>query len=170
MALTKEKKQKIVEELSQNIDNQKIIIFTSFKGVKNKDLSVLRKELKPFLSNLTVAKKTLMKLSFEKKGLNVDYDALKDEAAVIFGFKDEIAPAKTVFEFSKKNPEIRIIGGVLGGSFRSAEDIIELAKIPSREELLTRLVGTIQSPISGFANALQGNIKGLINVLSKVKI
>ncbi len=169
MALTKERKKEIIKELDQKMDDQKVVIFTGFKGSKNKDLSELRRELKGFDSSLTVAKKTLMKLVFEKKGLEVDYGKLEGEVAVVFGFQDEIMPAKTLLNFSKKNPNIKIIGGILEGDFKNSEEIINLAKLPSREEILARLVGTVQSPMTGFVSVLEGNIKGLINVLSKIK-
>ncbi len=169
MALKKEKKQQIIQDLSQNIDNQKIMIFTGFKGIKNKDLLDLRNSLKSASANLVVAKKTLMQLSFDRKKINIDKEVLKNEAAVIFGFQDQIEPARIIFDFSKKNPELKIIGGVLDNVFREAEDIIELAKIPSKQELLAKFVGTIQAPVTGFASVLQGNIKGLLTVLSKIK-
>ncbi len=169
MALTKEKKQKTVEALEQKIDDQKIMIFAGFKNIKNKDLLGLRKDLKLKSSGLMVAKKTLANLAFKKKKLEIDTDVFEGETAIVFGFEDEITPAKTTFDFSKNNPSFKILGGFLEGKFRSSADITELAKLPSREEILGRFVGAINSPVSSFVGVLNGNIKGLITVLSKIK-
>ncbi len=169
MALTKEKKQKTIEVLEQKIDEQKIMIFAEFKNIKNKDLLGLRKDLKLKSSGLMIAKKTLANLAFKKKKLEIDTDVFEGETAIVFGFEDEITSAKTTFDFSKNNPNFKILGGFLEGEFRSSADIIELAKIPSREEILGRFVGAINSPVSGFVGVLNGNVKGLITVLSKIK-
>jgi large subunit ribosomal protein L10 len=169
MALTKERKKEIIDSLEQKCNDQKVMIFAGFKGSKNKDLLELRRELKSNDSCLMVAKKTLMKIAFSKNKFNLDYDKLDGEIAVVFGFQDEVIPAKTIFNFSKKNKTINIIGGVLDGEFKESADIIELAKLPSKQEILAKLVGTIQAPVSGFANVLQGNIKGLVYLLSNIK-
>ncbi len=169
MALTKERKKEIIDNLDQKVNDQKVMVFAGFKGSKNKDLLELRRELKNNDSSLVVAKKTLMKIAFDKNKLNLDYDKLEGEIAVVFGFKDEVVPAKTIFNFSKKNQTVNIMGGFLNGEFKDSKDIIELAKLPSKQEILSRLVGTIQAPVSGFANVLQGNIKGLVYLLSNIK-
>ncbi len=169
MALTKQKKEKVVKDLDQKINDQKVIVFTNFKGLKNKDLLQLRKDLKESESSLMVTKKTLMKIAFDKNKLNIDYDKLEGEIAVVFGFQDQVMPAKTIFNFSKKNSAVKIAGGILEGEFKTNLDIIELAKLPSREEILAKFVGTVQAPISGFTNVLQGNIKGLVYLLSNIK-
>ena len=84
--------------------------------------------------------------------------------------KDEISPTKTIFQFSRIDPNLKILGGFLENKFVEAEKIIELAKLPTREELLARLVGSISAPISNFVNVLKANIKGLIFVLKQIKI
>ncbi len=169
MALTKQKKKEVIKDLDQKIKDQKIIIFTSFKGLKNKNLLELRKELKNNDSSLMVVKKTLMKMAFDKNNLNIENNQLEGEIAVVFGYQDQIIPAKTIFNFSKKNPTLKIVGGLLEGEFKSASEISELAKLPSREEILAKFVGTVQAPISGFVNVLQGNVKGLLQVLTQIK-
>lgn len=168
MPLNKEQKKKIIEELEEKIDKQKIVIFADFTGIKVKDLTDLRKKLRKADSELRVAKKTLTKIAFEKKGLEIDTKKLQGEIALIFGYKEQILPAKTVYQFALANTNLKISGGFLENKYREAEYIIELAKLPSREELLAKLVGSISSPISGLINVLQGNIKGLINILTNL--
>ncbi len=173
MALTKAQKQKIIEDLREKIERQKAMIFVDFCGLKVKDLSELRKKLKAVDGQFKVIKKTFLKLTFKEKKLEIGEKNLEGEIALIFGFKDEILPAKTAYQFSQENPNLKILGGFIEsqkGEFLNTEQIIELAKLPTKEELLARLVGSISAPVSNFRNVLQGNIKGLICVLAKAKI
>lgn len=169
MALTKEKKEKIIEEIKEKFIKQKIMIFADFTGLKVKDLSDLRKKLKREGNEIKVAKKTLFGLVLKNAGLEVDFKKMKGEIAAIFGYKNEISPAKMAYQFGLANANLKILGGILERNFVGAEKINELAQLPTEEELLARLVGSIAAPISNFVNVLQGNIKGLINVLAKVK-
>jgi large subunit ribosomal protein L10 len=171
MALTKVQKQKIIEELKEKIDRQKLIIFFDFTGLKVKDLSNLRKKLKKENAELKVAKKTLMAIAFKKLNESIakNIKKLGGEIALVFGYQDIISPAKTLWQLSKDFPNLKILAGFVENEFKTADEIITLAQLPTREELLAKLVGSIASPISGFVNVLQGNIKGLINVLAKVK-
>lgn len=169
MPLTKEQKQKIVEELKEKIDRQKSMVFVAIEGLKAVDIFDLRKKLGEENCQLQVIKKTLADIAFKKEKLEFDIKALEGQFALVFGFGDEISPAKTAYQFSLGNENLKILGGFFEDKFRSAEEIIALAKIPSKQELFAKVVGSISSPISGFVNVLQGNIKGLINVLTKAK-
>ena len=73
------------------------------------------------------------------------------------------------YNFSLKNENLKILGGFLENQLRNMEEIIILAKIPSKQELLAKFIGSIKAPMSGFVNVLQGNIKGLVYVLSQIK-
>lgn len=169
MALTKAQKQKIVEDLKEKIARQKTMIFVDFTGLKVKDLSNLRKKLRAVDSELKVAKKTLLGLVFKKAGLEIEAKKIKGEIALVLGYNDGLSPAKIIYQFSQENPNLKILGGFFEKKFREAEEIITLAQLPAREELLAKLVGTISAPVSNLVNVLQGNIKGLIYVLTKVK-
>jgi len=169
MALTREQKRKIIEDLKEKIAKQKAMIFVDFAGLKVKDLSSLRKRIKAAGNELKIAKKTLLGLIFKKAGIEIETKKLKGEIAVVFGYSDEISPAKIIWQFSQGNPNLKILGGFFEKKFREAQDIVSLAQLPSKEELLAKLVGSISAPISNFINVLQGNIKGLIAVLAKAK-
>ncbi len=169
MALTKEQKKNIVEKLKQNIDKQKAMVFVAIEGLKAAELFDLRKSLKQEDCLLSVAKKTLLDIAFKQSKMEFNTEALQGQLALIFGFKDEIIAAKTAYEFSLKNKNLKILGGFFENKVRDAEGIITLAKIPSKQELLAKVVASISSPISGFANALQGNIRNLVYVLSGIK-
>jgi len=168
MPLTKEQKKVIVDKLKDNIDRQKSIVFVDIAGLKADDLYSLRNELKEAGCSIIVAKKTLINLAFSDKEIPFDR-GIKGEIALVFGFEDEVVPAKTAYEFGKNNENLKILGGVLENKLRESVDIITLAKIPSRNELLAKVVGSLKAPISGLVNVLSGNMRDLVYVLSNIK-
>jgi large subunit ribosomal protein L10 len=173
MAKTKEQKKEIIEKLKDNLDKEKSMVFIDYRGLKAKDMFSLREELKKQDNLLFVVKKTLMGLVFKEKGIEVKDENLQGQTAIVFGLEDEITPIKSVYDFSRKFEGLKILGGSVGAvqnyEFLETDKMIELAKLPTRDQLLAKLVGTISAPVSGFASVLQGNIRGLVCVLSKIK-
>lgn len=158
MALTKKQKQEIIDDLKEMLSRQKAIILVGITGLKVKDISQLRKKLKAIDGNLKVVKKTLIELAFKESKLEFDKDKFKEEIALVWGFKDEILPAKTVYQFSRENEKLKILGGYLEGNFKEAEEIITLAQIPTREELIAKLIFATRFPLFGFYDALQRSL------------
>jgi len=169
MALTKEQKQKVLDDLKEKIAKQKAMVLVGITGLKVKDIADLRRKLKVADGNLKVAKKTLIERALKQNKLDFDKKDYQEELALVFSFKDEILPAKTVYDFSETNPELKILGGFFEGEFLESEKVIELAKLPTKEQLLARLVGSISAPMSNLVSVLEANIKGLITVLAKAK-
>lgn len=169
MALTKQQKQKTIDDLKDKVARQKSIVFTDFTGLKVKDLSDLRKKLKATDSELKIAKKTLMRIVLKKAKIEITEKDLPGEVALVFGYKDEISVAKTVHQFAETNPNLKILGGFFGNKIRIKEEIVALAQLPGKEQLLAKIVGSVQAPISNLVYSLQFNLKGLINVLAKAK-
>lgn len=175
MPKTKSQKQKIIEGLTENFQKQKSTVLVDFSGCDSKFLFKLRDELGKSNCLLKVVKKTLLKKALETltmKDISEKIDEIKLQLALVFGFGDEVIPAKICYQFSKENENLIILGGIIKNQkyeFLNAEDIIVLAQLPSREELIARLMGSLASPISGFINTLKGNLKGLIYALSAIK-
>lgn len=169
MALNKSQKRKIIDDLKEKVEKQKILFFVDLKGLKVKDLSNLKKRLKKVDSQIKVSKKTLLKIALKEKKIDLDTQKLEGEIASVFGFKDEIMPAKTAYQFSLENKNLRMLGGYFEGKFVGAEEIITLAQLPTKDELLGRLVGSISAPVSNFVHVLDANIKGLLYALSAIK-
>lgn len=169
MPLTKDQKKKILENLREKVNKQRIMLFVSVSGVKVKDLFDLRKRLKKVESQITVVKKTLARIIFKEKGVDIDSKKIPGEAAIVFGFEDEVSPAKVVYELSQINQNIKFLGGFFANKLCGPEEMIALAQIPPKNELLGRLVGSIASPLSGLENVLQGNLRKLVFVLSQIK-
>ena len=169
MALNKIQKQKILDDLRDKIAKQKAIVLVGITGLKVKDISQLRKKLKAIEGNIKVFKKTLAEIVFKENKMEFDKRGYKEEVALVFGFKDEISPVKTVYQFSRGNDKLKILGGFLENKFKAKEEMIILAQLPAREELLAKLVGSLNASVSGLVNVLKGNIKGLTYILSSIK-
>jgi large subunit ribosomal protein L10 len=169
MAQSKEQKKKIVDKLKKNIDEQKSMVFVAIDSLKTKELSDFRKRLKEKECLVAVVKKTLMGLAFKAKKIEIEKDKLKGELALVFGFGDEISPAKISYKFSSENKNLKILGGYFENRFMGKEETVALAQIPSREELYQKVVGSIFAPVSSFVNVLQGNIRNLVYVLNAIK-
>jgi len=169
MPLTKEKKKKIIEDLKEKIDKQKSMVFVSIANLKAKELIDLRDKLKEKDCLLFVVKKTLLKIASQEKKLLINVKELEGELALVFGLGNEISAARIAYQFSLEHEKLKILGGIFKNEFIDKEKVIELAQISSGEELLAKLIGSISSPMSGFINALEGNIKGLIYILRQVK-
>jgi len=169
MAQTKEQKQKKLNDLKKNIDEQKSMVFVAYDGLKASDMFDLRKRLKEEGCRLVVGKKTLFNLALKDGKIDFDSKGLQGQVGFIFGSEDEISPAKISHKFSKENENLKILGGFFENNIITKEMVLTLAQIPSREELLSKVVGSISSPVSGFVNVLQGNLRNLVYALSAIK-
>ena len=167
--LTKQQKQQLIEELADKLKRQKGLVFTDFRGLKVGEIEDLRKELKETGIEYKVAKKTLIKLALEKAKKKIDISQFKDSVALAFGFQDFITPAKIISKFAKEHKDLEILGGLMDDEFLTVDGVKELAKIPSRDELLAKFVGSLKSPIEGFINVLEGNIRNLLLIFKQIK-
>jgi len=159
VALTKAKKQDIINDLKQKVEKQKAIVFAAITGLKVKDLSALRKQMRGKDCELKVAKKTLVAKVFQGKKINFDAKKLEGEVALGFGYKDEISPFKTLYDFAKDHENLKILGGIMGAEILEKGRAIEFGQMPTRDELLVRLM----------VNVLRGNLRNLVYALSQIK-
>lgn len=176
MPKTKLQKQEILRDLDEKIKKAKSIIFTKFNRLKVKDNEALRQELKKDGSEYYVAKKTLIDLAFKNskiKDLNVK--EFEGRIAAVFGYEDEVAPAKIVAKYKKElkgedeDEKVEFLGGILENKYLTAEEVMSLASLPSKQELYAKIVGSINAPVSGFVNVLSGNLRNLVYVLKAIE-
>ncbi|TAK95406.1 50S ribosomal protein L10 [Patescibacteria group bacterium] len=166
--LTKDQKKKIVVELTEQVKKAKALVFVDYKGVSVKDISELKRELRKEGVLMKVTRKTLFDIALRESGIELSTKQMEGQVAMTVSEQDEVAPAKILAKFSKGNDKLKILGGVLEAKVLSAEDVKALAKLPSKDEMLAKLVGTINAPVSGFVNVLAGNLRGLVQVLKAV--
>lgn len=170
MPKTKGQKKAILNDLVEKVSKSKSIVFTKFAGLGVKDNEELRKELKKEGGEYLVTKKTLLSIALkENKIEDADIKGFDGQVAAVFGYEDEVSPAKIVDKYKKSlDGKVDFLGGILEGKYIAREGMIELAKLPSKQELYAKLVGSMNAPISGFVNALAGNLRGLVTVLKAV--
>jgi len=159
MPLTKTQKQKILTDLQEKVGKQKSIVFAAITGLKVKDLSSLRKLMRSKDCELKVAKKTLISKAFQSKKIAFDAKKLEGEVALGFGYKDEVLPFKTMHDFAKDHEHLKILGGIMGADILEKAKAIEFGQMPTRDELLVRLM----------VNVLRGNLRNLVYALSQIK-
>lgn len=165
--LTKSQKEEIIGRLKEAIDQNKILVMADFRGLTVQDLGTIKKEVKEIGGRLHVAKKTLLNIALQEKG--IDFDTRKFTGPLVFAFgPEETGVPKKLWSFSKKNDKLKIEGGILEGNVLSSDEVVVLAKLPSKEELLAKVVGTIQAPISGFVHVLSGTVGSIVNVIKAI--
>lgn len=168
MALSKSKKSEVIAEVSDLLSNSKLTVIAKYQGTSVKAMQSLRKAAKENGSTIKVFKNRLVIKALKDNPAFKDVDTaiLKDMLLYAFNAEDEVAPAQTLANFAKTNPSLEFVGGLNDqGQLVSADDVKVLASLPSKDQLRAMLVGTIAAPLSGFANVLSGNLRGMLNVL-----
>ena len=169
MAITKEKKVAIVDELTTLLQGSRLTVAAEYQGLTVSDMQTLRQAAEENGTSIKVTKNRLMKLAVSKIDSIKDADtsALKGQLVYAFNDEDEVAPAQVLATFAKKHPQLKFVGAISAdGTFIDAEDVKALAALPSKDQLRGMLVGTLAAPLSGFVNVMAGNVRGVLNVLT----
>lgn len=143
-----------VKALANEVKNAKLVLLTDYRGINVTDVTNLRKTLRGTNSEYKVIKNNITRRALNECGLEGLDEALVGPTAVILGKDDYLEPAKAIYEFTKKNDFYKIKAGIVEGKVMTAEEIITLAKLPSKETLLSMLAGALLANISKFAVAL----------------
>lgn len=150
MAITKQKKQEIVENLAQILKDNETVAFVNFHGLGVADTTEMRKVLSEEGVGYTVAKKSLVRLALDSNKVEGDVPALDGELAVAYGA--ETGPARGVYEFGKQHEgTLSLLGGIFEGRYVDATEMNEIAQIPSLQTLRGMFVNLINSPIQRLA-------------------
>lgn len=175
---TKKQKNEVVKDLSKKLPESDMVVFTSFSHEGEKGLSVakmreLKRNLKKIGAEYVVAKKNLIRLSVKQSHFEkmVDVDSFGGSVGLALSGKggDGISLSKNVYDFSKGNPVFKVLGAIFEHQYLDPSRFTVLAKLPSKEVLISRVVGMVQYPLTGLMNVLQGNIRNLVVVLSNIK-
>ncbi len=152
------KKQEQVNELAQELKEAKLVLLTDYRGINVTDVTKLRKDLREADAEYKVIKNNIVRRALEANGESALDEVLEGPVALVIGKEDYLAPSKVIYNFTKDHDFYKIKGGIVEGKVMTAEEIITLAKLPSRQELLAKLAG-----------ALLGNITKLAVALDQVK-
>lgn len=169
MALSKDKKAEVINEVSALLDTSKLTVIAKYSGTSVKSMQALRREAKDSHTTIAVVKNRLVKkaMGSNEKFANTDSSLLNGQLMYAFNPEDEVAAAQVIANFAKNEPQIEFVGGISSdGSLLSAQDVKALASLPGKDQLRAQLVGTIAAPLSGFVNVMSGNVRGVLNVLN----
>ena len=147
-------KKEEVSKLAERIKEAKLVLLTDYRGINVEDVTSLRTELRNINAEYKVIKNNITRRALEEAGITGLEEVLEGPTAVIMTNEDYLEPTKAIYKFSKDNDFYKIKGGVVEGKVLSAEEIITLAKLPSRQELLSMHAGSLLANISKFAVAL----------------
>ena len=156
MASEKVLNQKIkeVDELADKIKEAKVVLLTDYRGINVDDVTALRAKLRGTNTEYKVIKNNITKRAIEKCGFEGLEDKLLGPTAVILGYNDYLDASKIIYEFSKENEFYKIKGGIIDGKVVTTEEIVTLAKLPSKETLISMLAGALLGNLSKLAVAL----------------
>ena len=149
-----ELKQPIVQEISEMINGAQSVVVVDYRGLTDAEDTQLRKQLREAGVSYKVYKNTLVNRAVEGTEFESLRDSLEGPNAFAVSTEDATAPARVLAEFAKKAPNLEIKAGVVEGTFYDAEGMKAIASVPSREVLLSKLLGSIQSPITNLARVL----------------
>jgi large subunit ribosomal protein L10 len=154
-----------VDELAELLSQSTLVVLTDYRGLKVTDIRTLRGKLREQGITYRVAKNTLLELAADKAGKPALKSALVGPTAVAFGSDELAALAKTLGDFERTSRIMKVKAGLLGDRLLPAADVLSLATLPSRTELLSQVVAGIQAPVAGLVGVLGGLMGGLVGTL-----
>jgi large subunit ribosomal protein L10 len=166
MALTKDKKQAVVQEVVDLLNASKMTVVAKYEGTGVKAMQSLRRDAKQGGTTVKVVKNRLViqAIKGSDKLKEVETAPLQGMLLYAFNSDDEVAPAQSLHNFAKQNPSLQFVGAINAeGEFLDADSVKALAVLPSKNELIAQVVANLLSPVHDVTNALAGNLHGLLD-------
>ena len=149
-----DQKKNEVSVLAEKIKTAKLVLLADYRGVNVEDITSIRANLRKTNSEYKVIKNNITRRALKECGYEGLDELLEGPTAVLLGYEDYLEPSKVIYEYTKDHDFYKIKGGIIDGKIVSAEEIITLAKLPSREVLIGKLAGALLGTISKLAVAL----------------
>lgn len=162
-------KEVVVQTMAERLGRAKACVLTNFTGLKVEQMTDLRQKLRENNLEYVVVKNTLLQRASESVSAAIPADQLTGPNGLAIAFDDPVALAKTLVDFAKVNPKLELRAGVLEGKVISAAQVVELAKMPSREQLLSMLLGAMNGVPRNLVSVLAAVPRSLLNVLVAIK-
>lgn len=174
MANVRPEKQAAVASLKEQLSTAKGVVLTGYKGLTVAQDMKLRAKFREAGVSYHVVKNTMLRIAANETGLEGLDPVLNGTTAIAVSADDAVAPAKVIYDFIKENKlekteVLTIKAGVVEGKIVGVDEVKALASLPSREVLIAKLLGSMQAPISGMVNVLQGTIRNMVYVLDAIR-
>ncbi|MCF6158138.1 MAG: 50S ribosomal protein L10 [wastewater metagenome] len=167
--MANELKELIVKEMISKYQNKNNYLIVGYQGIKASEFDQLRSDLRKKEIHLDVVKNALMVIAFKQMGATGIVGLLNGPTAVVTGMEDPVVTAKEAVGWSKKISALTLRGGYVDGAVLSADEVNELAKLPTMPVLYTQIVTSMNAPIVGVVSAFNAVLRGLATVLQAVK-
>ena len=167
--MERSKKEKVISDLHGKLGRASAVILTDYKGLTVAEISGLRDLLAAEKIEYQVVKNTLMRLACEKTGVSVLEPLLKGTCAIAIAFEDPVTPARIIKKFCKGNEKLKVKAGSLGNRLINPDQIMALADLPPREELLSKMLGTLNAVPTGLVTVLSGVPRAFVGVLAAIQ-
>lgn len=168
MSKSRSQKTELLEKYKEILQNKEGYFLINSDKADTQTTTGLKIQLKDVGANIAIVKNSIFKVALQETEQPLNTQEFDGPTAIIYFDEDPTAPAKLIKEIQKKTTLFDARGGVYEGEFLTAEKVMQLAEIPSREILLGKLLGTMSAPVSGFMNAVTGNVRGLTMVLKGI--
>jgi len=167
--VNREQKTQEVKSLAEKVGKAKALIFAGYRGLKVSEITELRSRLRKGQSTFKVVKNRLMKRVFKDQGLEGLSDYFRDPTALATSDVDPVSPVKILVEFAKANAKLELKGGFMYGSVLTAKDLEAISRLPSREVLIAKALGSMQAPASNMVGVLAAIPRKLVYALNAIK-
>jgi len=172
MAISRSAKELAVEQLTSELGRIKLAVMTDYRGLTVAEAEELRGLLREQGMAYRVTKNTLLRIAAKQNEAlaSLDAAAFHGPMALAMSFEDEVAPARVIFQYAKKHDALQVVGAITGdGQLLTPDQVKALATLPSREQLLAQVVGTIAAPLTGMVGVMAGNVRSIINLLNALQ-
>jgi len=159
-------REKIVNELTDRYKDTENCVFLDFTGLNVETLSQFRQRLKENDFDIFIVKNSLLKLAMDKIGLPVNDDLFEKPTAVVAGGDDPIAICKFIMDWQKKAAKSKIKGGLLDKKLLTRRDVVDISRLPSKEVLLSQILGLFITPMTNIANLLNNTMTQFANLIN----
>ena len=163
MAKTRQQKKEQVAKLTEKLGRAKAVVFADYKGLNMKQLSDLRDKLREVNGEFTITKNTLLERALPSTNL-------EGPTATLFAYDDEISPIKILVKALKDVALGKVKSGIMGKDILDEAIILQLATLPTKNELRAKTVGVLITPLQGMVGVLQGNLRNLVYALNQIKL
>ena len=167
--MNRQEKAQIIERLREKAGRASIAVVTDFKGLSVEQVTGLRAKLREVGVDYQVVKNTLARIAVNETDCAVLADQFKENCAIALGYDEPVEMAKTLADFAKVTKKFELKFGCLEGKYLDADGIKELAKLPSKPELLSSMLGTMNAVPTNFVSLMANIPRGLLNCLNGIK-
>lgn len=167
---TLKKKEAVVDSIKEKLEASQSVVLIDYRGLTVAEVTELRNQMREAGVEYQVLKNTMIKRAAEKAGIEGLDPILEGPTAVAFGINDPVAPAKILTKFAKDTKKITIKGGVLAGNAIDVAAVENLAKLLSKEELIAKMLGSLNAPITGLVMVLSGVTSKFVRTLEAIRV